>query len=1052
MHYKLPSMKKIYLLILSCYFFINAVSAQEKSVNIHFKNGDFSGNKNFLKGKADKNLLSKIHFSNKNYALIQFNKNPDQNERKEMSDNGILLFDYLPGNAFMAEIKDQLAINDLKKFNVTGVFNIDKQYKISKSLSSKINQHNIDAARLIAVTFFGTINKEIVIEELKKTGAEIINTKINPAHVVFIKASTNVIEKIAAFPFVGFLSDHRLKDFPLNYNNRSLHSFDALNAMSGRNLQGQNITVGIGDDADPSTHIDFAGRLILRTPAAPNNHGTHTTGTFAGAGILNQRFKGMAPQAMIVSQYFSDILVNTPTYIHDYGMIVTNNSYYSGDDYCPGDGEYDVLSNFIDDQLMTYDTLFHTFACGNDGLLTCSPFQLSFGTIKSGFQCGKNVLSVGAMSSYDYSIANFSSKGPVNDGRIKPEIVAGGVDVASTFPYNSYNDEYGTSMSSPTVAGAVALLYERYKQLHAGSNPSGALIKAITCNSADDMGNAGPDYQFGFGMLNARTAVEALEGNHYFNGNITNGNTANFTINNVAAGAQQVKIMLYWTDPAAAANAASSLVNNLDLTVTGSDGVVHHPLILNPNPGHVNDLAVEGIDNSNNIEQVVINNPPGGNFNITVNGTNIPSGSQNFYVVYEIINPSVTLEYPFGGEGWVPGQSENIRWSAYGGNGNSFTLQYSLNNGSTWSTISNNINDTIHFYSWIVPDSATSTALIKITRNNIGYTYTNKTPFTIIRQPSVSVTNPCQGYAQLLWNKIPSATNYEVMILDRDSMKTIASTTDTSFLVSGLSRDSSYWLTVRAMINGTPGIRALAGNIIPNSGSCAVIAKDFTIDSLISPVTGRKFTSTQLSNATNINVEIKNVGNSASVNPFTISYQINGGAIITETSAALINSNTAFQYTFTTPVDFSAIGIYITKIWVNYPGDTLHTNDTLNVVIKQLQNDTLSLFPSFTEGFESAADVVYTNKTFGFTGLDRCDFNLNNGNGRARTFINTGFARTGNRSVTLDQSHYSTASTSDSLITTFNLSNYTSSDQIWLDFYYNNRGIPIFYYRETRCG
>jgi subtilase family protein/type IX secretion system substrate protein len=1037
-------MKKIYCLLFITNFFIVAAFAQDKLLPVHFKNGDFPGNKNFQKGKLAKDFFIKTHFEKKNYALVQFNTIPGINERKELLAKGVLLFDYVPGNAFMTEMPDSINFTDLKNYGVQGLYNVDRQFKISKSLLQHLNEGHPDGSKLIAVSFFGTITKKKVIEELIKSGANIIDTKIKPAHVVFIKTPAQVLEKIAAMPFVTYLSEHTMKDMPLNYNNRSLHALDALNSISGRNLQGKNVTLGIGDNGDPSTHIDFAGRLILRIPAGVANHGTHTAGTLAGAGILNQRFKGMAPQATIVSQYYSDILVNTPTYINDYGMIITNNSYYSGADYCPGDGEYDVLSNFADDQLYTYDSLVHTFAAGNDGYYTCSPFPSSYGTIKSGFQCGKNVLSVGAMSSYDYTIADFSSRGPVNDGRIKPEIVAGGVDVASTFPYNTYNDDYGTSMASPTVAGTLGLLYERYRQLHGGSNPSGALIKAVACNGADDKGNPGPDYLFGFGMLNARNAVEALENNHYFTGSLTNGNSTNFTISGVPSGAQQIKIMLYWTDPAGAPNAASSLVNNLDLTVSGSDAVIHHPLILNPNPGHVNDIAVEGIDSNNNIEQVVINNPPAGNFTITVNGKSIPSGAQNFVVVYQILNPSVILEYPYGNESWVPGQQENIRWSAYGGNGNTFTLEYSLNNGSTWTTISNTIADSLRFYyGWVVPDTATSTAQIRITRNNVGYTSTNKYNFTIIGQPVVSVTNPCQGYAQLVWNKIPSATNYEIMMLTVDTMRTIASTTDTSFLISGLNRDSSYWLTVRAMINGTPGIRALAGNITPNGGACTLIAKDFTTDSLISPTTGRQFTSTQLSNATNMQVEIKNLGNAASVNPFTISYQVNGGSIITETSPAVINANAAFNYTFTTPVDFSAVGTYNAKIWVNYPGDTLHTNDTLNVVVKQLQNDTISLNPAFTEGFENAAAAAYTNNAFGFTGLDRCDFNLSNSNGRARTFVNTGFARTGDRCVTLDQSHYNAASTADSLITTFNLSNYSSADQLWLDFFYKNHGIDF---------
>ncbi len=76
----------------------------------------------------------------------------------------------------------------------------------------------------------------------------------------------------------------------------------------------------------------------------------------------------------------------------------------------------------------------------------------------------------------------------------------------------------------------------------------------------------------------------------------------------------------------------------------------------------------------------------------------------------------------------------------------------------------------------------------------------------------------------------------------------------------------------------------------------------------------------------------------------------------------------------------------------------------------------------------------------GFSGLDRCDFYPSNSNGRARTFVNTGFAHNGNRYAALDQAHNAAVTTGDSLITTFNLSNYGATDQIWLDFWYRNQG------------
>ena len=590
-----------------------------------------------------------------------------------------------------------------------------------------------------------------------------------------------------------------------------------------------------------------------------------------------------------------------------------------------GEGEYDALSNYLDAQLVSYPHLMHNFAAGNDGFsIPARPILWRFGTIKSGLQCAKNIMVVGNLDNSDYTIFVQSSRGPVNDGRLKPEIVAGGTNVTSTIPYNGYAALTGTSMSSPTVTGTLALLYERYRQLHGGADPRADLIKAVTCNSATDLGNPGPDFAYGFGMLNARTDVETIENNQYFSGTVSNGGNQSFTITGVPAGAQQVKIMLYWADPAAAPFAATALVNDLDLTVVSPDAFVHHPMVLNSNPGNVNDNAVEGVDNINNIEQVVINTPPGGNFSVQVAGTSIPTGPQDFVVAYQIIQPSVTVEYPFGNETWVPGDPETIRWSAYGGDPNTFTLEYSPDNGGTWNTISNSVAGTSRLYPWTVPATATNQGLIRITRNTTGYSDVSDFPFTILGQPVITVTNPCQGYAQINWSAIPSATSYDIMKLTGDTMQVIANTASTSYLLGNLNRDSSYWLSVRAVNGSSPGRRSLAANIQPAGGSCALSAldNDLTVDSLAAPHSGRMFSSSQLTASTPVQVEVKNLGTIAT-GAYTLSYQINGGSVVTEPVSTASSPPTPYSTIplRIRPMIFPPPGVYTLQVWVSNPGD-----------------------------------------------------------------------------------------------------------------------------------
>src|SRR5579863_1575884 len=156
-------MKAFYLLIvliaLSC-----CVSAQNR---IHFKNGDLSTGAPLKKKQLGNGLLQNIRFHKKSYALIQFSKLPNTDERKELQLKGILLFDYLPGNAFMAELPDSVDVEGMKNYNVSGVYKVDRSFKISKILQQHISENYVDRDKLIAVSFFGTISKQEVTAELK---------------------------------------------------------------------------------------------------------------------------------------------------------------------------------------------------------------------------------------------------------------------------------------------------------------------------------------------------------------------------------------------------------------------------------------------------------------------------------------------------------------------------------------------------------------------------------------------------------------------------------------------------------------------------------------------------------------------------------------------------------------------------------------------------------------------------------------------------------------------------------------------------------------------
>lgn len=1008
---------------------------------VEFANGKFITRDNITNGAFKIADISKSIVNGNYYVLLQFSTLPSVATKEYLRNDGILLDAYLPGNAYLATVKNNFDFKKLQKFQIRSINSIPAVYKIDRKLIGFKQPATKDQIYCLAVTYYESVTKKTVQDALLQLGAVIATNRYDAGNSIFIEVNTTLINIIAALPFVSNITLQTIGDKELNYNSVAANGVSGLNAVNGRNLRGKNVTVGVGDNADISTHIDFAGRLINRTSATAQNHGTHTSGTTAGAGIINVKNQGMAPRATIVSQFFSDVIVNTPAYITDYNMVLTNNSYHSAELGCLGEGAYDVLSNYADKQLSRNKEVLHVIAAGNDGSLNCTPFTAGFGTIKSGWQTAKNVLTVGAVNIQDYSIASFSSRGPVNDGRIKPEITSDGWAVVSTIANNNYGINYGTSMACPAVTGAMALMYERYRQLNGGVNPKAALIKALVCNTAEDLGNRGPDYTYGFGMLNARRAVEAIENNRYIISTVANGSAS---INNIVvpANTKKLKVLLYWADSAAAVNAGTTLVNDLDLVVTEPPFVVHRPLGLNTAAANVNNVATEKVDHINNIEQVMIDNPAAGNYGVTVNGFNIPFGPQEFVLSYEILQASVTVEYPFGGETWVPGESETIRWNAYGDDTNTFTIEYTTDNGSNWIVINNSVPAASRLYPWTVPATVTNNALIRVSRNSSVLTGQSNFNFRILGQPLLTATNVCEGAVQLDWPAVTGATSYDIVQLVNDTMQIVGNTSNNSFVLNGLNKNNLYWMGVAAKNGTVQGRRSVSVPVQPNSGGCslAVFNNDLKVDSLLEPSTARQLFANAANATKPVKIIIKNTGSTAVTGPFNVSYSYaSGSSIVTETVNTTIAGGGSFTYVFSGVYPQPAAGyLYNFKAWVTHISDANRTNDTAYKKVQYINNDAISSTP-FIENFDAMPAVEIVQNEMAIGGNKYLDFTANTTRGRVRTFVNTGFALSGTKALTMDQTPYNNITTTDSAVLNYNLSLF-SNDQMRFGFYYKNHG------------
>ena len=1017
---------------------------------IHLASGPVTTSNNINAAVVDSFNNNTTRFQNKAFALLQFATIPNAAARKILDASGISLLEYIPENAYTVTVFGNLQLEALQQAGVVALLQLSAPQKMERRLQTGIPAwaSKIPGTVDVWISFPSSFRTADVLTGIRNLNMDVVASNMMAYRILAVRVATNRVQELASQPFVEYLQLAPRGDQPLNFNSRAASRANVLNAgigEGGKGLKGEGVVIGVGDNADVQSHIDFAGRLINRNYMPASGHGHHVTGTVGGAGNGNDFFRGYAPKSTIISHAYSGVLLNATAYVADYGMVLTNNSY--GDNVeCSYYGVYDLYSRWMDQQAFELPYLQHIFASGNSGSSTCTPFLPSFHTVLGGYQSAKNVLTVGATTDSG-AIAAFSSKGPVRDGRTKPEITAMGQQVASAWPVNFYSYNNGTSMASPAVAGGAALLYQRYRQLHAGANPKNALIKAVLCNGAADKGTTGPDFQYGYGWMNLLRSVEMLENNWYLSGSSGNGTTNTHTIS-IPANTSKVKVMLYWNDPAASPLAAKTLVNDLDLELVNGAATIL-PAILDTLNSNLANGSFEGADHTNNMEQVVINNPAAGNLTIRVKGTAVTQQApQEYFLVYDLLpSNQIRLTSPAGGETWIPSASAlgrmKISWDAYGYTTGTVAIDFSADNGNTWTNLATNVDINRVIYSWHVPNVSAAEARIRITHEGNGQAVTSQ-PFAIMPLPVVTeAAVQCEGYFNINWTAVAGATDYEVMMLIGDEMQTVATTTGNNYVFSGLSRDSTYWVTVRPRINGKAGRRAVAISRKPVGGSCAgtISDNDLSIDAVIAPVSGRRFTATQPLPNAQVTIRIRNHDDAPQSN-FDLKYAVNGGAFITETITAPLAPGATLTHTFATTVDLSAVdNYYFTFIVKNNLPDPVSNNDTLERLVRHLDNQPLNLAAYFIDNMETAHDVVYETDTIGLFGLGRYDFTHSTIAGRLRTFINTGTAYSGNKALTLDVNSYLPSGNTNYLYGTYNLVNYNvHTNDLRLDFHYNNHG------------
>lgn len=662
-----------------------------------------------LKSGAFDPARSSVHLQSTptdSYYLVQFSSAPGAAERQALEEADATILGYIPENCYLVQAQPQamLAAGQIPGVVWTGPY--ASAYRIAPSVP------NTDAPVHISVTTFPGVSVKKLIAQMGLSRESLIALSASDSGDIFsVKATGAQAHAWTRLAGVRWIQP-RIQPKLANDIARGIMNVNPVWTDVGLYGQGQTVAVcdtGLDVGAtSPSLDIDFQGRVsaafaLGRTGLTddPHGHGTHVSGSVLGNGKLSgsdpsthsylNSYAGVAPEANLIMQSVLDAngnlgglpanLATLFTQAYQAGARVHTNSWGA-----TVAGVYDTDASQVDQFVWSHPDAVVLFAAGNDGVDADSNGVIDPQSVGSP-GTAKNCITVGAtesvrssggyqfqwgtgswasnypappikndlISDNSFGMAAFSSRGPCEDGRIKPDICAPGTNILSVRSHNPaagtgwgpYNADYvymgGTSMATPLAAGATALLRQYFQQVK-GIDPSAALIKATLLVSARDLtpGQYGagssleiparPNNVEGWGRVDLQAAVNPAPPNTLqledYKAGLQTGEIRSFSFRIVTAGVP-LRIALAWTDYPGDVSASKALVNDLDLQVHAPSGQV---------------FAGNGTsDHANNVESVDIASPEIGTYTVTVSGYSVPHGPQPFALVAQGGLPNAAL-------------------------------------------------------------------------------------------------------------------------------------------------------------------------------------------------------------------------------------------------------------------------------------------------------------------------------------------------------------------------------------------------------------------------
>jgi serine protease AprX len=643
--------------------------------------------------------LDSADTSETQFVLVQTQGPLEPDQRSRLEEAGAVIDEYIPQHTYLCryEPKDLTTVRSLPFVVWAGPYL--PGFKVPAALR---HGAPAEASAMVAPTAAVEASRtphqiDVVLHagvdprEMRQEIAEA--ARVDPEAVDIGKRKARVMVQDRYLPDLAALDEVRhLEPVPKRqlFNNVAGPIMNASVMINGTPYQGDGEIVAVADTgldkgSTSDVHAAFMGRVaklyaLGRTDPEqmddPDGHGTHVAGSVLGSGdspTMGGAIEGTAPAATLVLQSLLDSgggLGGIPTDLHDLflppynddGARVHTNSWGATQPGLP----YDQSAQEIDDVVWNNPDLVICFAAGNSGTDADGDGVIDAGSVGSE-AAAKNCITVGASESNrpDISLTYggfapskfpaepiqsdsftndsdgmgaFSSRGPTQEGRFKPDVTAPGTSILSTLSravvnpstvFGTSSDplfffETGTSMATPLTAGCVAVLRGALIQ-NGTQTPSAALIKALLINGAVELpgqyspSEAGPspNNNSGWGRVNlAASVLTPSETAGFADADPLNQGEQN-TIEVTIPDGQSLtlKVTLVWTDPPGAA-----LQNDLDLSVAAADGTERHG-----NMGTDSDF-----DRVNNVEQVVWEGVPAGSATITVAAFRITTGPQPY--------------------------------------------------------------------------------------------------------------------------------------------------------------------------------------------------------------------------------------------------------------------------------------------------------------------------------------------------------------------------------------------------------------------------------------